>query len=154
MTSKEADDQPRHRPGIFKQQNKVHKTGRHRSKGSICIATKGKPFSFVSSLQSHTPKIINCLITLLAGRIQKCSVKKVTREMTREARRNQAHQLRKNKRDEFMKLVRNQNDPPFIVALVSLSSQISYFGLLDMLNTCDAVETSWSTGYGHPVIRY
>lgn len=31
-----------HRPGIFKQVNKSHKHGRHKSKGSISIATKGK----------------------------------------------------------------------------------------------------------------
>lgn len=37
----EAGNQLKHRPGAFKQQNKTHKTGRHRSKGSICIANKG-----------------------------------------------------------------------------------------------------------------
>lgn len=31
-----------HRPGAFKQSNKEHKHGRHRSKGSISISTKGK----------------------------------------------------------------------------------------------------------------
>lgn len=31
-----------HRPGPFKQTNKVHKHGRHRSKGSIGTANKGK----------------------------------------------------------------------------------------------------------------
>lgn len=30
-----------HRPGPFKQANKPHKHGQHRSKGSISIATKG-----------------------------------------------------------------------------------------------------------------
>ena len=30
-----ADEQVRHRTGVFKQQNKSHKTGRHRSKGQI-----------------------------------------------------------------------------------------------------------------------
>ena len=31
-----------HRPGAFKQVNKPHKTGRHRSKGSISSEVKGK----------------------------------------------------------------------------------------------------------------
>ena len=30
-----------HRPGIFKQRNKSHKTGRHRSKGIIAKEIKG-----------------------------------------------------------------------------------------------------------------
>lgn len=30
-----------HRPGALKQTNKAHKHGRHRSKGSISVATKG-----------------------------------------------------------------------------------------------------------------
>lgn len=39
-------DQQRHRPGVFKQQNKAHKTGRHRSKGSLETANKGKNTGF------------------------------------------------------------------------------------------------------------
>ena len=31
----------KHRPGIYKQSNKAHKTGRHRSKGLIHKDTKG-----------------------------------------------------------------------------------------------------------------
>lgn len=31
-----------HRPGPYKQSNKAHKTGRHRSKGQIDAAVKGK----------------------------------------------------------------------------------------------------------------
>lgn len=33
-----------HRPGVFKQTNKEHKHGRHRSKGSISSSAKGKRF--------------------------------------------------------------------------------------------------------------
>lgn len=44
-----SEDQQRHRPGVFKQQNKIHKTGRHRSKGSICTAAKGIFESFYFS---------------------------------------------------------------------------------------------------------
>lgn len=35
-----------HRPGPYKQSNKEHKHGRHRSKGSISIATKGTHTTF------------------------------------------------------------------------------------------------------------
>lgn len=33
--------QETHRPGVFKQKNKTHKTGRHRSKGAIDREQKG-----------------------------------------------------------------------------------------------------------------
>lgn len=33
--------QATHRPGAFKQVNKTHKHGRHRSKGSIDVSAKG-----------------------------------------------------------------------------------------------------------------
>ena len=36
-----ADSQQTHRPGVFKQQNKAHKHGKHRSKGSLERETKG-----------------------------------------------------------------------------------------------------------------
>lgn len=39
-----------HRPGAFKQINKPHKTGRHRSKGSISSEVKGKILYNVSNL--------------------------------------------------------------------------------------------------------
>lgn len=35
------ETQVRHNPGVFKQQNKAHKTGRHRSKGEILKTNKG-----------------------------------------------------------------------------------------------------------------
>jgi len=31
-----------HKPGIWKQQNKLHKTGRHRSKGQLGAQNKGE----------------------------------------------------------------------------------------------------------------
>lgn len=34
--------QETHRPGVFKRPNKSHKTGRHRSKGSISSDSKGR----------------------------------------------------------------------------------------------------------------
>lgn len=35
------ETQARHNPGVLKQQNKAHKTGRHRSKGEILKSNKG-----------------------------------------------------------------------------------------------------------------
>lgn len=41
-----------HRPGPLKQKNKAHKTGRHRSKGAIDNALKGKEF-----LEEHSNNV-------------------------------------------------------------------------------------------------
>lgn len=42
-----------HRPGAFKQINKSHKTGRHRSKGSINSEVKGKTLYNISNLSIY-----------------------------------------------------------------------------------------------------
>lgn len=39
-------EQPSHRPGLLKQQNKSHKTGRHRSKSEIDKTNKGNHLTF------------------------------------------------------------------------------------------------------------
>lgn len=85
--------------------------------------------------------------------MQKISVKRAQREVGSEARRNRAAQIRKNKREEFLKLVRTQNDPPFVIALVSLSNNISYFDTLDKLKTCDPEATITYAENGYTVIR-
>lgn len=36
------DQQQTHRPGVFKQKNKTHKHGKHRTKGEIGRENKGK----------------------------------------------------------------------------------------------------------------
>lgn len=73
--------------------------------------------------------------------------------MGKEARRNQANQIRKNKRDEFMKLIRTQNDPPFVVALITLNNQISYFDVLEKFKTCYAEASVSYADNGYLVIR-
>lgn len=40
------EKQQGHRPGIYKQKNKVHKHGKHRTKGEIERENKGKPGGF------------------------------------------------------------------------------------------------------------
>ena len=71
------ETQIRHRPGAFKQPNKTHKTGRHRSKGEILNSNKGK-----------------------------VDVKAITRKrdkgQTKDDRKNRLNQIRKNKREEIV----------------------------------------------------
>lgn len=110
-----AVDQQSHRPGSLKQTNKPHKTGRHRSKGAIENALKGKV-----SLKVITQK-------------QK-------RELRREQRRQQANQLRKNKRDEVMANKRQLGGgttAPFLVCILPLHSQIDPKSALTILESCD-----------------
>ena len=42
MAAANDGQQETHRPGAFKQQNKSHKTGRHRSKGQVDKQAKGR----------------------------------------------------------------------------------------------------------------
>lgn len=67
------------------------------------------------------------------GKVQKLSIKRLHRDIAGEARKNRAAQLRKNKREEFLKQIRTQNNTPVTIALVSLSNNISYFDTLDKL---------------------
>ena len=80
-------------------------------------------------------------------------MKRIHREIGGDARRNRAAQLRKNKREEFLKQIRTQNDPPFIIALVSLSNNISYFDTLDKLKNSDPEANITYTENGYTVIR-
>lgn len=74
----EVAQQVRHRPGAFKQQNKSHKTGRHRSKGEIHDQNKGKVD------------------------VKDMTKKKRREAMKRDDRKNRMNQIRKNKRDEII----------------------------------------------------
>ena len=83
-----------HNPGQFKQQNKSHKTGRHRSKGEIDKSNKGK-----------------------------VGIKSLTKKKSRDAqskdqRKNRLNQIRKNKRDEILskkRAIGSLNGCPHIV---------------------------------------
>ncbi|XP_057664407.1 pre-rRNA-processing protein TSR1 homolog [Diorhabda carinulata] len=104
-----------HRPGAFKQSNKEHKHGRHRSKGSISISSKGK-----------------------------VSVKKLSkrnkRELNRDQRRNQAMQIRQSKRDEVLAKKRSlgvMDFAPFLVCVVPLNKDIDPNTALTLLCQCD-----------------
>ena len=48
-----AESEFRHRPGALKQQNKVHKTGRHRSKGQLNKSNKGAHYCLISCIDKR-----------------------------------------------------------------------------------------------------
>lgn len=89
----QANKQQTHRPGIFKQQNKTHKSGRHRSKGEINKNNKGRV-----DVKQMT--------------------KKKEKSHSRDDRKNRLNQIRKNKREEILnkkRAVGSLNGVPHIV---------------------------------------
>ncbi|XP_064606334.1 pre-rRNA-processing protein TSR1 homolog [Liolophura sinensis] len=108
-------DQQRHRPGTLKQQNKAHKHGRHRSKGKLEKDTKGRVSVKVLSKKSR--------------HVQK-----------RNDRRNQAHQIRKQRRDEALAKKRSrggQGTPPYLVAVLPLCDGLDTTSLVNLMKSCD-----------------
>ncbi|XP_029965221.1 LOW QUALITY PROTEIN: pre-rRNA-processing protein TSR1 homolog [Salarias fasciatus] len=94
----DGEKQQGHRAGIYKQKNKEHKHGKHRTKGEIERENKGR----VS------------VITL---------TKKQRKELRKMDRRHKANQLRRNKKDQVLTEKRrlgSRDGPPHLVAVVSL----------------------------------
>uniref|UniRef100_A0A3P9HZ10 Pre-rRNA-processing protein TSR1 homolog n=1 Tax=Oryzias latipes TaxID=8090 RepID=A0A3P9HZ10_ORYLA len=94
----DGEKQQGHRPGIYKQKNKVHKHGKHRTKGDIERENKGR----VS-------------VTALT--------KKQRKELKKMDRRHKANQLRRNKKDMILTEKRrlgSRDGPPHLVVVVSL----------------------------------
>ncbi|XP_033213769.1 pre-rRNA-processing protein TSR1 homolog [Belonocnema kinseyi] len=107
--------QDAHRPGAFKQVNKSHKTGRHRSKGAINSEVKGK---------------VNV----------KTLSKRIKSELGKEARRHQAQQIRQNKRDEVLQKKRHFGSaaaPPSLIVLIPLQKDINIQDVLTVLKNAD-----------------
>ena len=71
------EKQVTHKPGVFKQPNKTHKTGRHRSKGDILKTNKGKVGIKVLSRKKKDAQ-------------------------SKDQRKNRMFQIRKNKREEIV----------------------------------------------------
>jgi pre-rRNA-processing protein TSR1 len=118
-----------HRPGAFKQSNKLHKHGRHRSKGSISNDSKGKVS--VKTLSKANK-----------------------RELNKEQRRHQALQIRQNKRNEVLNKKRSLGGldyAPFLVCLVPLSKNADPKQALECLTKCDseAIINKSPTGVTH-----
>lgn len=83
----------RHRAGLFKQQNKRHKVGRHRSKGQLDAEVKGKSDVSNQSLSRR-------------------------KELSRLERKNQAKQIRQSKREESLnrrRMLSSETAPPLLV---------------------------------------
>jgi pre-rRNA-processing protein TSR1 len=106
-----------HRSGPLKQQNKIHKTGQHRSKGSVEAKLKGRV-----SVKTITKRNKN-------------------KELSGKDRRNQLAQLRAKKKADIIDRKRffgGQEYPPILVAIVSLHQQDdrSALKLLEGLEKC------------------
>ncbi|XP_076002519.1 pre-rRNA-processing protein TSR1 homolog [Genypterus blacodes] len=96
------EGQQGHRAGVFKQKNKGHKYGKHRTKGAIERENKGR----VS-------------VTTLT--------KKQKKEQKRMDRRHKASQLRRNKKDLVLTEKRrlgSRDGPPHLVAVVTLHAGV------------------------------
>ncbi|KAI4878554.1 hypothetical protein NFI96_016743 [Prochilodus magdalenae] len=95
---REQQQQQAHRPGIYKQKNKQHKHGKHRTKGEIERENKGRVAVVALS-------------------------KKQRRELRKMDRRHKANQLRRNKKDMVLTEKRrlgSRDGPPHLVAVISL----------------------------------
>lgn len=128
-------DNNAHRSGSLKQTNKSHKTGRHRSKGAIDNAMKGRFLENIVSIFLHYIKILG-----------KSSVQAVCHkhkaQQRKDQRRNQLSQIRRNKRDEIMEQKRQLGSvtgiaAPFLVCILPLHSQIDPNSALAILENCD-----------------
>ncbi|KAM4742323.1 pre-rRNA-processing protein TSR1 homolog [Anableps anableps] len=95
------EKQQGHRPGVYKQRNKGHKHGKHRTKGELERENKGR----VS-------------VTTLT--------KKQRKELKKMDRRHKANQLRRTKKDQVLTEKRrlgSRDGPPHLVAVVSLHAK-------------------------------
>merc|ERR1712226_578161 len=103
----------RHESGLLKQANKLHKTGRHRSKRSISNDSYGKMMYSVKAITKQSSK-----------------------KLAKVERRNQAKEKRKLQREKLMAEKRSRGGadaPPFTVAMVSLTEGVNLTKCLDLL---------------------
>ncbi|KAI5626714.1 pre-rRNA-processing protein TSR1-like isoform X1 [Silurus asotus] len=105
------EQQQAHRPGVYKQKNKQHKHGKHRTKGDIGRENKGRV----------------AVVTL---------TKKQRRELSKIDRRHKANQLRRNKKDSVLSEKRrlgSRDGPPHLVAVIGLHSQVDTTAVAKLL---------------------
>nr|XP_057936804.1 pre-rRNA-processing protein TSR1 homolog [Doryrhamphus excisus] len=98
----QGEKQQGHRAGVYKQKNKGHKHGRHRTKGELERENKGR-------------------VSVIA------LTKKQRKEQRKMDRRNKANQLRRNKRDMVLTEKRrlgSRDGPPHLVAVLSLHAGV------------------------------
>ncbi|XP_028817780.1 pre-rRNA-processing protein TSR1 homolog [Denticeps clupeoides] len=92
------EQQQAHRAGLYKQKNKTHKHGKHRTKGEVERENKGRVAAMAVT-------------------------KKQRRELSKMDRRHKAGQLRRNKKDQVLAEKRrlgSGDGPPHLVAVVTL----------------------------------
>ncbi|XP_024946350.1 pre-rRNA-processing protein TSR1 homolog [Cephus cinctus] len=107
--------QETHRAGALKQTNKPHKTGRHRSKGSIGNEVKGRINVKTLSKRAH-------------------------KELGKDARRLQAQQLRQKKREEVVAKKRNLGGSlaaPILIAIIPLQEDLDPESIVSILTKAD-----------------
>ncbi|GAB1859733.1 Pre-rRNA-processing protein TSR1 homolog [Camponotus japonicus] len=112
--------QETHRAGSFKQANKQHKTGRHRSKSAVNNEHKGKQ------------------------NVIKMSIKHLKRSLQRDARRNQLSQIRKKKREEVLAQKRNLGgflSAPVLICIIPLQSNIDIQNIISVITGIDDTAT-------------
>ncbi|RNA32223.1 pre-rRNA-processing TSR1 -like protein [Brachionus plicatilis] len=105
-----------HNPGRFKQQNKPHKTGRHRSKSEIDKTNKGK-----------------------------VGIKSLTKRNKQDAqnkdqRKNRLNQIRKNKREQILNKKRSigsLNGCPHIISIIPLSTDVNCMDVIEQINNSE-----------------
>ncbi|KAK7102522.1 pre-rRNA-processing protein TSR1 homolog [Littorina saxatilis] len=131
------ETQAKHRPGALKQQNKSHKHGRHRTKGELDREFHGRVNESAKSM-----------------------TKKFKAAEKRTVRRNQANQVRKQKRDAILEKKRQrggQRTPPHFVVVVGLSGSADCSAVVEALsktisNTDGGVVTTNEQGIVHASI--
>uniref|UniRef100_A0A1A8CPL8 Pre-rRNA-processing protein TSR1 homolog n=2 Tax=Nothobranchius kadleci TaxID=1051664 RepID=A0A1A8CPL8_NOTKA len=105
------EKQQGHRAGVYKQKNKEHKHGKHRTKGEIERENKGR-------------------VSVMA------LTKKQSKEQKKMDRRHKASQLRKNKKDMVLMEKRRlgtRDGPPHLVAVVSLHAGADAAAVIKLL---------------------
>ena len=112
--AKRAGDQTVHKSGPLKQSNKPHKHGRHRTKSQL----------------DNTHK----------GRVSVKNISRKTKVLSKNERRQQAMQRRKNKLDSMLEKKRNIGRgemPPHVVVIVCLDSICNSTTAVDVLSKSD-----------------
>lgn len=108
--------QETHRPGAWKQSNKQHKTGSHRSKSAINKEIKGKQNNI------------------------KTSLKHLKKNLQKDARRNQLLQIRKKKREEILAQKRDLggfSSAPVLICIIPLHSNIDIQNVMSVITSID-----------------
>ena len=126
----QTEKQETHRPGIWKQQNKSHKNGRHRSNREIQSMAKGKVSIKV---------------------VTKCKKK----ELNRDQRRHLMKQKRQSRREETIAIKRSigsENKPPILVLVHSPHGYVNVKPILELFKNCSE-DVSFGNGKSEHVSK-